>query len=100
MSTEQKPPAQRHTPEYKAEGDKLVQEIGNGRASVERGVPLSTRSHWAREARAGRIDRGAGSQAPEVALIQAAEIQKPRADMPHYIFSIKSCEVQNKEPVK
>jgi len=80
MSKENRKPARQYPPEYKAEAVKLVQKIGNGRASIELGVSASTLSHWVSAARNGAIDTGAGSQTPQGAMTQAAEIQRLRAE--------------------
>jgi len=80
MSKENRQPARQYTAEYKAEAVKLVQKIGNGQASIELGVPPSTLSHWVSAAKRGEIDTGAGTQTPESATTQAAEIQRLRAD--------------------
>jgi len=80
MSRELKRKARHYTKEYKAEAVKLVKEIGNKRASEELGVASSTLSHWVSVAKIGEIDTGTGSQTPETAMTQAAEIQKLRAE--------------------
>ena len=80
MSKGNRKPARQYTAEYKAEAVKLVQEIGNGQASIELGVPPSTLSHWVSAARIGLVDTGAGTQTPQGAMTQAAEIQKLRAE--------------------
>jgi transposase len=67
-----------YTAEFKVQAVKLAQEIGNGRASVELGVPTSTLSHWSGEARRGEIDLGPGSQTPESGLSLAAELRACR----------------------
>ena len=80
MSKGNRKPARQYTAEYKAEAVKLVQEIGNGQASIELGVPPSTLSHWVSSARIGLVDTGAGTGTPQGAMTQAAEIQKLRAE--------------------
>ena len=90
MSTDNKRKVRQYTKEYKAEAVKLVQEIGNKRASEELGVAASTLSHWVSAAKVGEIDTGTGSQTPETAMTQAAEIQKLRAEN-------KALTKQNKE---
>jgi transposase len=80
MSKHNRKPARHYTAEYKAEAVKLVQKIGNGQASIELGIPPSTLSHWVSAARIGTIDTGAGTQTPEGAMTQAAEIQRLRAE--------------------
>lgn len=95
MSTEKRKTARSYTKEYKVEAVKLVQEIGNGQASVELGVPPSTLSHWVRDAQVGRIDTGAGSQTPGGALTQAAEIQKLRVELKAQAKKIRELEKIN-----
>jgi transposase len=80
MSKEKRQVPRQYTAEYRAEAVKLVQEIGNGQASIELGVPPSTLSHWVSAAKIGMIDTGAGTQSPEGAQTQAAEIQRLRAE--------------------
>ncbi|MCL2298726.1 MAG: transposase [Firmicutes bacterium] len=67
-----------YTAEFKVQAVKLAQEIGNGRASIELGVPPSTLSHWTGEARRGEIDLGPGSRTPESGLSPAAELRSCR----------------------
>jgi transposase len=90
MTKGNRKPARKYTAEYKAEAVKLVQEIGNGQASIELGVAPSTLSHWVSAARIGRIDMGAGTQTPGGAMTQAAEIQRLRSE-------IKSLAKENRE---
>lgn len=70
-----------YTKSYKAEAVKLVREIGNSKASVELGVPKSTLSQWVKQAEAGMIDTGVGSQTPNSAMTQALEIQQLRQEI-------------------
>jgi transposase len=81
MSKGNRKPARKYTAEYKAEAVKLVQEIGNGQASIELGVPPSTLSHWVGAAKIGMIDTGIGTQSPQGATTQAAEIQRLRGEI-------------------
>jgi transposase len=80
MSNAKRDPARQYTAEYKAEAVKLALKIGNGQASAELGVPASTLSHWSRAAKRGAIDTGVGTQTPQSAMTQAAEIQRLRAE--------------------
>jgi transposase len=71
----------RYTPEYRVEAVKLGRKIGAVKAARELGIASSTIRHWLQAASAGAIDTGQGSQTPETALTQAAEIQRLKADI-------------------
>lgn len=95
MSQKNRKSSRQYTAEYKAEAVKLVQEVGNGQASVELGVPPSTLSHWVRAARTGVIDTGAGTQTPQGAMTLAAETQQLRAENKKLAKRIRELEETN-----
>lgn len=81
MTNGNRKPARHYAAEYKAEAVKLAQKIGNGQTSIELGVPPSTLSHWVSAAKIGIIDTGIGTQSPQGATTQAAEIQRLRGEI-------------------
>jgi transposase len=72
--------ARTYPPEYKVEEVKLCRETGTNQAAFELGVPYSTLYGWVNLANTGGIDTGAGTQSPQSATTQAAEIQRLRAE--------------------
>lgn len=84
-----------YTLDYKIEAIKLVQKIGNSKASIELGVPVSTLSHWVSAANRGEIDTGAGSKTPNGAMTLAAEIQQLRAECKTQAKKIRELERTN-----
>jgi len=90
MGKEGKRPQTRHDEAYKVKALELVREVGVAKASKELGVPVGTLSGWKRNAEMGRIDTGAGTQTPESALTQAAEIARLTAE-------VKALKKQNAE---
>lgn len=64
--------------EYKIQAVKLAQEIGQGKAAKELGVPDNTLYGWMRQYRQGSLDLGAGSQTPDRALSMNEELLELR----------------------
>lgn len=67
-----------YTNEYRIEAVKLAKEIGPKKAAQELGIPSGTIGGWVSEAKAGKIDLGAGAQTPQGAMTLAAELQECR----------------------
>ena len=77
----EKKEARSYSPEYKTEAIKLARKIGGEKAASELGIPSGTISSWLYKARRGEIDTGAGTQTPQSALTQAAEIQRLKDEL-------------------
>jgi transposase len=73
--------SRKYTLDYKIEALKLVQKIGNAKASIELGVSKSTLSTWMKAAKIGDIALGAGNQTPGSAMTLAEENQKLKAEI-------------------
>jgi transposase-like protein len=80
MSGEKRRQTRSYEKEYKAEGVKLMQEIGNTRASIELGVPPSTLRYWVKETRIDKINTAVDIQTPGTGLMQAAWSQRLLAE--------------------
>jgi transposase len=82
MSRNIKRKQRNYTQEYKSEAVKLARQLkDNKKAAMELGLPESTLNTWVKKAKLGEIDTGKGTQTPDTALTQAAEIQKLKAEI-------------------
>jgi transposase len=82
MSKNIKRKQRNYTQEYKIEAVKLARQLkDNKKAATELGLPESTLNTWIKKAKFGEIDTGKGTQIPDTALTQAAEIQKLKAEI-------------------
>jgi transposase-like protein len=76
MSGEKRRQTRSYAKEYKAEAVKLMQEIGNTRASIELGVPPNALRYWEKERRIDKINTTIDIQTPGTGLVQAAWSQR------------------------
>jgi transposase len=82
MSKNTKREQRKYTEEYKVEAIKLARQLkDNKKTATELGLPESTLSTWLKKAELGEIDTGKGTQTPDTAMTQAAEIQKLEAEI-------------------
>ena len=65
-----------YSEEYKKEAVKLAKEIGNKAAAEELGIPKGTIGTWVSKAKAGEIDKGAGTRTPEESLSLAQQLKE------------------------
>lgn len=82
MSRNTKRMQRKYTEEYKIEAVKLARQLkDHKKAATELGLPESTLNTWFNKAKLGEIDTGKGTQTPDTAMTQAAEIQKLKAEI-------------------
>lgn len=82
MSKNTKRIQRNYTEEYKIEAVKLARKLkDNKKAAAELGLAESTLYTWINKAKLGEIDTGKGSQTPDTAMTQAAEIQNLKAEI-------------------
>lgn len=84
-----------YSAEYKAGAVKLAREIGKSKAGSELGVPYGTLSGWMDAAEHGDVDTGKGTQTPQTALTQAAEIQLLKAELKKKEKEVKQLKQDN-----
>ena len=65
-----------YSEEYKKEAVKLAKEIGNKAAAEDLGIPKGTIGTWVSKAKAGEIDKGAGTRTPEESLSLAQQLKE------------------------
>ena len=78
-TTKPRSAARVYSADSKIQAVNLAREVGNDKAAAELGIPKGTLGGWIRAAKNGALDTGAGTQTPETALTQAAEIQRLKA---------------------
>ena len=64
-----------YSEEYK-KAVKLAKEIGNKAAAEDLGIPKGTIGTWVSKAKAGEIDKGAGTRTPEESLSLAQQLKE------------------------